>query len=386
MVILKSIEFSCKQLPKVIAIGGMFLSFASCIDPVTPEFEYKEGLIFVEGFASSVSGDSFLTINVSAIEYGVYVVNFISGAAVYIENIQTKEKVTFNEFDGVYVPSPDFSVTPGEQWKLKIELPNGKRYESSIEQVLDPVPIVNLQTRYDPELEFQEIFGGKYLPGHELMVSFDDPPNEDNFYYWTYKSYENLDICEKCYAGYFRNGECISFPPSVSGIPYYDYLCESDCWRIRFPESIAIYDDNFTDGKSITDLSIGNLLLYTKENMVIEVQQIALTPAAHKYYKVLKDIVDNNSGINAPPPAALVGNMYNPDDSEDFIFGRFTAAATSTAAIYIERETITEDQIERTDELRFEDFGAPVPPPVTTTTPCSEKRYRTAIPPPGWVQ
>ena len=55
--------------------------------------------------------------------------------------------------------------------------------------------------------------------------------------------------------------------------------------------------------------------------MVVVAQQWNLTPEAHEYYKVLKDILDNNSGLNAPPPAALIGNLFNPEDTEDFIFG-----------------------------------------------------------------
>ncbi|WP_273565634.1 DUF4249 domain-containing protein [Maribacter halichondriae] len=361
------------------------ISYLGCTDPVTPDFEFREGLIFVEGFASTTPGDSFVIINESAVEFGVYVVNSVDGATLSFENPDTGQVIPLAQQGDAYIPPLDFAAAPGERWKLNAQLSNGKRYESSPELVLQPVSITNLEAIYDPEIEFREIFGGKFVPGHELLVSFDDPSDTENYYYWTYRSYENLDICEKCFAGYFRDGECIDFPASVSGIPYFDYTCESECWRIRFPESIAIYDDRFSNGKQITNLSIGNALLYTKENMVVVAQQWNLTPEAHEYYKVLKDILDNNSGLNAPPPAALIGNLFNPKDSEDFIFGRFTAAATTTASIFIDRTGIEEDVLERRDPLNFEGFGSPVPPPQTITAPCDENRFRTAIRPPGWI-
>ena len=356
-----------------------------CVDPVTPEFEYREALIFVEGIASTEPGASFVSINESAIEFGVYVVNFSEGATVSFENTDSGQLVTLSEFEGVYRPPSNFAVAPGEAWKLDITLSGGKRLESAPETVLQPVPIRDIEVVYDKELEFREIFGGKFVAGHELKVSFEDPINDENYYYWSYRTYENLDYCERCVGAIFRDGDCI-LDRNTTGFPYFDYTCESECWRIRYPESIAIFDDKFSNGKVIEHLSIGNLLLYTKENMVVEVQQFALTPAAYEYYKVLNDIVDNNSGLNSPPPAALVGNMSNPDDPEDFVFGRFTAAATSTSAIFVDRTLIPEEPLERKEVRLFEPtLGSPFPPPATITAPCEETKFRTAIRPEMWV-
>lgn len=359
----------------------------SCIDPIEPDFELREGLIFVEGFASTEPGVSFVSITESAIEFGVYVVNFVEGASAELENVDNGEIVPLVEIEEAYVPSEDFTVAPGESWKLNIRMPDGKQFTSEVEKVLDPIPLSDLKVQYDPELEFREIFGGRFVPGHEIFVSFTDPPGAGNYYYWSYRSYENLDICEKCRESYFRDGECQPLPRGIGGLqPYYDYPCQSDCWRIRFPESIPIFEDEFSNGRTITDFSIGNAILYTKEDMVIEVQQFAISASAHEYYKVLKDLVDNNSGLNAPPPAGLVGNMFNPADSEEFVFGRFTAAATSEASIFIDRTFITEDALETREELILEPgFGSPLPPPATFSAACSETRFRTAIRPEAWI-
>lgn len=372
-------------LKSVLASLLLFVSFLGCTDPVTPEFEFQEGLIFVEGFISTLPSGSFVTVSKSAIEFEVYVVRFQEGATVSFENIASGETVPLTEVEETYLPPSDFIAQPGEEWKLVVNLANGASYESLPEKVLEPVPIAGIEAKYDTELEFREIYGGKFVPGHEIFVSLNDPADRDNYYYWTYKTFENLNFCERCYAGYFRNGKCNSFSSAVSGTPYYDYLCDSDCWRIRFPESIAIYEDRFNNGLTVDNISIGNLLLYTKENIVVVVQQLALTPEAHQYYKVLKDLVDNNSGINAPPPAGLVGNLFNPDDDDDFVFGRFTAAASSKGFLFINRSEINEDPLENRGVNLFEDGDARLPPPVTTRVVCSENRFRTPIQPPGWI-
>ncbi|NJB70982.1 hypothetical protein GGR42_001444 [Saonia flava] len=379
-----------------------FLSFLflsnNCIDPVSPEFEFKEGLLFVEGFASTSSGASFVIITESVIEFGVYGTKFLQGATVSFVNSNTGEEVVLTEELGSYVPPDDFVVSVGQTWEVEILLADGRMYKSEPDTVIEPVEIKNIIAQYNPELLYRESTN-KFVPGHQVSVSFDDPADKENYYYWSFRSFENLDFCEKCYESVFRNDACVTNPyamPPPTGSDarnYYDYSCESDCWKIRFPESITIYSDKFSDGNSVNQMPIANILLYTKEDVVVEVQQFSLPLSTYDYYKTLKDIIDNNSGFNAPPPAGLIGNIYSPNDSEDFIFGRFTAASTSTAYIFIDRTDISELPIETREPLKFE--GCETCPPGTcpfgdcspvTSAPCSERRYRTAIVPPGWIE
>lgn len=357
--------------------------FLGCIDPVAPEFEFKAGLVFVEGFASTLEGASYVIINKSVTEFGVNTSVFEKGATVSFKNADSGQTIFLTEEEGAYVPPPDFKAQFGDRWQLSIILIDGTQYQSSSETILEPVPISDINADYNPELQFDE-GTGEFQPGHLVSVTFDDPESQENFYYWTFRSFENLDICQTCLDSIFRNGECTS--TDVPTPDFFNYLCETACWKIRFPERISIFDDGFSNGKRTSNLPVANIPLYTKENVVVEIQQFTLTPAAYDYYKILKDIVDNNSGFNAPPPAALIGNMTNVNDSEDFVFGRFTAAAASVASVFINRSAIAENSIEPIISVQLEPtLLSPYPPPATTTVPCTETRFRTAIQPEKWV-
>lgn len=124
-------------------------------------------------------------------------------------------------------------------------------------------------------------------------------------------------------------------------------------------------------------------MLYNNENIVVEVQQFAISPAAYEYLKALKDLIDNNSGLNAPLPAVLVGNLFNPDDPDEFVLGRLTAASAAIEQLFIERIFITEEQLEARIIGLFEDERV-MDPPTTTNTPCEESRFRTAVRPASW--
>lgn len=357
--------------------------FIGCVDPVEPEFEFREGLVFVEGFASTLEGSSYVIINKSVTQFGVNTTVFEKGAAVSFGNTNSGQTVSLIEQEGAYVPPSDFKAQIGEKWQLSITLIDGTQYQSSSETILEPVSIADISANYNSELQFNSAVD-EFQPGHSVSVSFDDPEGQENFYYWTYRSFENLGVCQTCFEAIFRNDGC-----SKTEVPtpaYFNYQCETACWKIRFPESISIFDDSFSNGKSTVNLPIANIPLYTKENTVVEIQQFSLTPAAYDYYKILKDIVDNNSGFNAPPPAALIGNMSNVNDTDDFVFGRFTAASVSVASIFIDRSGIDESSIEEQLPLKLEPtLASPYPPPATTTAPCTESRFRTAIRPEQWV-
>ncbi len=367
---------------RLLACLSLLTAF-SCIDPVEPEFAIQEGLVFVEGIASTTPGATFVSIRKSAIEFTVYVVNFVAGAQVTLSNTVTGEQVIFTELLDAYVPPPDFAVAPGETWELDILLADGTHYKSQPETVLEEVGIAAIEASYDPKLLFREA-SGTFVPGHAVYIDYTDPAEDKNYYYWTFRTFENLDFCEKCRFSLFRDGECIAYPPNSNLKPYYDYKCETECWRIRFPESITILDDSFTNGRELQQFRVADLPLYTREDMVVQIQQFSLSPAAFSYYKVLQDILDDSKGFNAPPPAALVGNMRNVENPEDFVFGRFTAAAASVATLFIGRSAIADEPIEKYEPIVTEGFGE-TPPPQTTSAPCSETRFRTAIRPQDWI-
>ena len=125
--------------------------------------------------------------------------------------------------------------------------------------------------------------------------------------------------------------------------------------------------------------------MYSKQKVLVEVLQLNITKEAYSYLKTLKDIVDNNSGFNAPLPSALIGNFYNNQNSDEPVLGRFTVASASYSSINISREKIAETAVDYFKSPQPEEYGDPLPPPLTYDAPCEENRNQTAIPPSEWI-
>jgi len=370
-------------IPNLLKRGAIiFLSILlfTCTNPVSPDYQFIDGLIYIEGFVGTTERSSYVTITESNVDPNYYRNIFVSGASVYFVNEDTGNKINLVEGNSEYIPPTNFKGEIGDKWRLEVELPNGKNYLSEVEIINPSVPAKEIGVRYDKQLEFLEDYN-KYIPGHEVTITFDDPANQTNYYYWRSKIYDKVNICKICYNGKFRNNECISEP----NVEYYTYWCESDCWQIDYGSKIYIFSDEFSNGATTSALPVANIHLNRKTKILVEVQQFSLTQKAYTYYKTIKDLVDNNGSFNAPLPAALIGNIYNANDANEYVLGRFTASSAFTKSIMIDRTLVEESSIEKpfTANPEPEPFG---PAPHYISAPCEENKYRTSIEPQGWIE
>jgi len=375
-------------IKRILIVIFSFL-FTTCIEPIAPEFDFLEDLLFIEGMASSIEGASYVKVRIGSNESGYYKTDFFSNCLV--ELISDNRVVKLIEgLDRYYAPL-GFKVLQGESWELKIIFPDGTEYRSYPETMPDEVLIKDIKSEYDLQLSYDNRTN-RYIPGHKILISFDDPIEKENFYYYDYKTYEDAPYCDYCYKGVLRDGECISTSGYIStyGPQYFTYACFSDCWNIRFNnESISIFSDEFTNGKPVNNLVAVELPLYSKRNILVKVQKFNVSYEAHRYLKSLKDAIGNNSGLNAPLPSVLIGNLYNPNDEDEIIMGRFTVASGSSKSIYIRRNNLAGNAVSEYEQNHYEKFGDNVPQPLCATcypiyAPCEEGLYRTSIKPEGW--
>lgn len=359
-------------------IFTLLILAAGCITPVEPEFKFKDGIIFVDAYALTEEGKSSISVQRSVLLNERFYTEAVSGATVLLINTVTNEEVVCTiSSDGLYLPPNNFKVNQEESWKLYIELADGRRFESTPEVVNKGVEIDNIKATYSKEVTFLEEENG-FVPGHSISIDWTDPAGTENFYLWKYKTYEPIVVCLTCERGQFRNGECTR--DNNFRFRNFDYLCEVPCWFIRFSESFQIYDDGLVDGESI-ERPVAIVPFYRKQDILVEIQQLSLTKESYEYFEIINDILVENSGLNAPPPAALAGNLVNIDDPSEVVLGQFTATTSSTLTLFIDRSTITDTPINPETLPALEDTANP---DHILIAPCEEGKQRTSIKPAGW--
>ena len=366
------------RVPLILAL--LFL-LQSCVDPIEPEFDYVDGLLFVDAYALTKENLSSVSLKRSYVNNQGYSVLDEENATVNFVNVSTGESVSCAEgFDGNYFPPEDFAVKPGEEWKLEIQLSNGQRYESKAERIRDAIPINEIKAYFSNELYFDDGFD-KFIPGHMITMDWNDPAGEKNYYLWRYRSFEPLNVCKTCEQGRLRNGICTN--EGGWGSRYFNYLCKPDCWQIRYSERFQLFDDRLVDGRLVTDQKVADIPYYRKEDILVEIQQLTLTESGYEYFQIVDDIGNESGGLNAPPPAALIGNLYSLDDPDEIVLGQFVASGVSTKNIFIYRDQLLASPVTPDDPIRLEECGTPCPDSLVYF-PCIEGDYRTSRKPDDW--
>ena len=352
--------------------------YQSCVEAVDAEYDLQADIVFIDGYALTEVGLSSVTITKSVFEFDTYSLRRVLNATVQIENVNSGEVIDFTEDNsGIYTCPPDFAVVDGQVWKLLIEFEDGKKVESKLQTVTPVVPIDAINVEYAPDIKFDPDFG-EFIPGHRVSIDWQDPAGEKNYYLWKYKTFEPLIVCKTCERGILRNGTC--GPTGFNfGPPYYNYLCTPECWQIKYGNELPIYDDRLGDGVAIENREITIIPFYRRPDILIEIQQYSLDESAYEYFKVINTQISESGGLNAPPPAALLGNLFNPNDPNDLVLGQFTTAGVSTKSIFIERSLISEAPIRPDDPIIVETCAT-----CPTQFPCEESATRTSVKPDGW--
>jgi len=209
----------------------------------------------------------------------------------------------------------------------------------------------NINATFSEELFFDDGLN-QFVPGHSIDIDYVDPVGENNYYLWKYRSFEPQIVCMTCYTGYLVNGECGTGPPWFS---YVNYICPDDnCWLIRYSDKFTINEDRLFDGQSISGQRVAEIPFYRRQDILVEMQQLTLSESAYDYFKIIDDISNQSGGLNAPPPAALVGNISSMDDENEAVLGQFVAAGVSSKTVFIEREDLGITAITPDDALRQE--------------------------------
>ena len=364
----------------VLLLSAFFLS--TCVDPIQPAFDYQDNVLFIDAYALTEAGLSSVSIKESLVnQTGSYSVITKDDALVQFVNSSNGLRIDCKQGpNGNYFPPDDFVVSEGESWKLEIELDDGRRYESDEETIQALIPIDQINARFEKELTFDDGLGD-FIPGHAITIDWVDPVEDKNYYLWRYRSYEPLSICRTCDRSRLRGGQCtgeVRFPR------YFNYLCEVDCWQIRYSERFKIMDDRLVNGRNLTSQRVADIPFYRKVRIMVEMQQLSLTKSGFEYFQIVEDIANESGGLNAPPPSALIGNIRSIDEEHEIVLGQFVASSVSVKRIFLQRDDLDIDPITPDNPIRLEDCGGFPCPDSLILYPCIIDDFRTSVKPEGW--
>ena len=362
--------------PFPLACCSLLLSILwACTDPAVPDYDYTTDFILVDGRIISEAGRSQVKVSRSGLQFGNFRLSPIENAGVVsVDDVGTEVAWVAQQEAGLYRAPADFIPVTGRSYFLRVSTNEGEIIESTPEVILPAVPVTDLRYRFEQEAYFDTELD-RFVPAFTLLVDLDDPAGQDNFYQFTYRTWERTVICATCFGGVYRDGQCVE----QRRVDYYDYACDEICWLIARNKGIAVLADVLTDGGPLRDVPAGQVVFTGSGPILAEVEVSSLSAPALEYLRQLRQLTDGAGGLNAPLPAPLYGNVRDLGPNKTNALGYVAAASVSSRRLYWGRDTVPGTPLRLARIPRYEPL-VPSPP----TAPCEGPNF-TSERPIGWL-
>lgn len=302
----------------------MMLLFA-CEERFNPVIDarYNEVLV-VDGMITS--GDGPYTVELSwSTTLLEAALNPATGFEVRISDDQGNLESLTETSPGTYVTEPDgIQGIPGRSYRLELHSPDGRSYRSDFETMQEPVAIDELY----PELEYSTINSYPYnLPGYRFYIDATGATSDSSYFMWhleeTYKYESDFKIFFSYYDGVLHEVN--------------DRDTLKTCWKTN---KVPGYYLMSTAELQIPEITHFPLHYVTTDNRKLSIRysllakQFMLTREGYEFVKSTTEQNTQGGELYTRQFYQVRGNVYNPNDPDESVFGYFYAAGVSQKRIY----------------------------------------------------
>ena len=252
----------------------------------------------------------------------------VGGAIVIISDNLGNSETLIQTFPGMYKTYPgSIRGIPGRYYKIEIETPDGKHYESKPELLscVSEIDSIYYELQQHQELDDNNIV--QSFEGFQISIDINNAENDKNYYMWSWTGTHEIHT------------QPWNYMDGRSPAPK-DFC--STCWISERQQYINVFNDENLSGNQIKKKPVAFVRItdsdgnrHFRGKYHIEVKQLSISKEAYKYWSSIEKQISSTGSLFDPSPSAIIGNIKNVNEPEDIIFGYFGASAISTKSIFI---------------------------------------------------
>jgi|GEM_PF-246548 len=308
----------------------------SCIDLFEFEMQEPERTLTVEGYITTQKKVHIIRV-AFATGYGSRFLgpsSGIGGAKVFINDEEGRIELLSDQGSGIYHTSSEFAAEIGKAYSLNIELRDGNRYVSTPELVT-PVPPIDSLTYQSTRIATSNILNDEI--GVQVMAHFQDPRDQQNFYYWPLLESDFVIISEP---------ELYRLPPIHPTNPRgaAPKACCSRCFHKETPSPFSV---NTISDVDFNGLYQRRVIAYVRDNGIrfkeayrLDLLHLSISDGAHRFLSLIDQQLRLRGTVFDPPPANIRGNMVSLSNPEEQVLGYFFAADELKLRVYIQKSKL----------------------------------------------
>ncbi len=362
------------------------LGMSSCVTEIR-DFEQigNDSFLTVEATLSNQKGPHQVVVSTSSPSITLNVDNKpVVGARVYLTDDKNGTVNLTEIVSGIYETSANYRGIVGNTYVLHINLPSGKKYESSPEKLIASPTIDNIKYNFNVKTNYP--LTDARSVGFDLTLDFTDPPEPNQYYEWKWTHYERSLYCATCTLGYdysllkcsttpnFPNGQ--TFPETIN------YQCYENCFDKASNTTYNILSDNLFNGQKVSNYPIARIPYNNKSLYYIQVEQRAISQKLYQYFRSIKDVTQNAGTLfDVPAETQFSPNIHSLDNANERILGAFEVFGSDKKIVYVDRQI---SSLGYSPVLTVYPGRSIPPPPGAISGPraaCTEGKYKTKTEP-----
>ncbi len=320
-------------MKRLFLIFSCCLMICSCVDRINIEVpdSYTSQLI-VDGVITDEPGPYTVTLSLSSrIEGFLPFRKLVSAAKVTLfDNVGNSDVLQEIE-QGTYQTKPDgIRGTVGREYYIKIELQDGKVYESLPDKM---TPAGNVDSIYY-ELESFQPVDGPTRYGFRIYADAQGVPNGDNLFRWKHTGTFVIQTQPELHRSP-ANCEMDIRPCAYVG-PYNECTC-CTCWVNQYDEKPYVSDNQLITVGKFKRIEAGFVSIEYYPFQIkyrMEVKQMSLSRVAFDYWRTLQTQKEGANSLFQPPTGKTRTNIFQKNGSNE-AQGLFYASAVKLKQLYL---------------------------------------------------
>jgi len=304
----------------------LLLAATSCVEEFWPDLggKYQDAVV-IDGMITSQPGPYLVKVSRS-ISVGNSGLVPLSGFQIMIsDNLGNSE--TLQEISpGIYSTAANgIQGYPGLKYRIQAVSPAGKVYESEYQELLEPVEVQSLTARF----EVKDHEGIHPEEGYQFYLNTIPPDTADRHFIWRLEStyeYESDFKLRFYYAGVV--------------IPVTNADSLQTCWKTEKIRDFFTFSTRGLNNKVIKDFPLIYVNTEDKKLSVrysLLVRQYTVSESCWEFWNNIREQNSGEGELYARQPFQVKGNIRNPDNPEEPVFGYFVVAGQSDKRIFVDR-------------------------------------------------
>ncbi len=307
----------------------------SCETEISLDSINNEQVLVVDGSITNMPGIYTVKLSLSSNINEPLMIPYENCKIIIFNNTDFSEILT-ETAPGIYNTSETgIQGEIGKQYKITIETPEGKKYETEFQTMLEPIGIdtVYAEIIYKETLDYPA-----GLPGYKFYVDTETAPNLENYYMWNMS--ETYEYTGDYTLDAIYDGNTILIN-GLDTITKYDDLFR--CWKTQNIKNIFT---GKTSNLSVPKISNKPLHFVSTKTRQLSIKysllltQNTINKKAYKYWKEIENQISDDNILFATQPYNVIGNVLNKKNPEELVYGYFTVSSVSKKRIFLERPAV----------------------------------------------